>query len=308
MRVAVTCTQLQRDIEEYRVEFEDAGIELVLPRVEGQQLGGTRLIEALSGVDGVIAGDDEFTADVLARLPALRCISKWGIGLDAIDLGAAADRRIVVTNTPGVFGDEVADVALGYVIMLARQLHVIDAGVRAGRWPKPVGRSLRGSTVCLVGLGSIGRAFALRAAACGMGVRAVDPNPPPDAATFGAELTSLYEALREADYIVLTCDLNPSTFHILDEGALHQAQRGVQIVNVARGGLVDEKALVRALRTGHVRAAALDVMELEPLPPSSDLRALPVIFGSHNASNTAQACARTHRFAIDNLLEHLRPL
>jgi D-3-phosphoglycerate dehydrogenase len=111
--------------------------------------------------------------------------------------------------------------------------------------------------------------------------------------------------LRSADYIVLTCDLNTTTFHILDEQALALTPRGVRVVNVARGGLVDERALVEAMRDGHVAAAALDVMEVEPLPLDSDLRDLPVILGSHNASNSAEACDRTHVLAIQNLLQAL---
>ena len=136
-RVAITCTHLIRDIEDYRENFAEAGLELVLPEVPGQELRGDELVSAMEGISGVIAGDDHFTSDVLAQLPGLRVISKWGIGLDAIDLDDAAERGVTVTNTPGMFGNEVAEQGLAYLFALVRGIIDVDRTVRAGGWPKP---------------------------------------------------------------------------------------------------------------------------------------------------------------------------
>ena len=160
MRVAVTCLQLIRDIGDARAAMEAAGFELLIPEIRGQHLEGDALVAALEECVGVVAGDDRFTADVLARLPELRAISKWGVGVDGIDREAAAARGVTVTNTPGMFDDEVADVAMAYAITLLRQLHAVNDGVKRGQWPKPAGRSAKGLRMGIVGLGGIGRALA----------------------------------------------------------------------------------------------------------------------------------------------------
>ena len=147
MKVAVTCIQLIRDLDQHRPVLEDAGLSVTVPVIAGQHLEGADYVATVEGCVGVIAGDDRFTAEVLDRCDDLRVISKWGIGIDGIDLATAAARGIVVTNTPGVFDDEVADVTMAYLVVLASGLHVVDHGVHAGTWPKPAGTSLRRSDV-----------------------------------------------------------------------------------------------------------------------------------------------------------------
>lgn len=308
MKVAVTCLQLIRDLDQYRPGLDAAGIELVVPEIGGQHLEGDELVTALAGCAGVIAGDDRFTAAVLQRCPDLRAISKWGVGVDGIDLAAAEQLGIRVTNTPGVFDDEVADVAMAYITMLARGLHVIDRGVRAGDWPKPAGRSLRGATLGIVGLGGIGRALALRASAAGMVVVGTDPST--QAASLAAELgvtvRSFLEVLAGAEFISINCPLNESTFHLFNADAFRQLRPGAFLVNTGRGAVIATDALVDALASGRVAGAALDVMEEEPPGAESPLRRFEqVVFGSHNGSNTLQASARVHMMAIDNLATSL---
>ncbi|NKB42321.1 MAG: dihydrofolate reductase, partial [Ilumatobacter sp.] len=162
--IAVTCIQLIRDLEAHRKPLDDLGWQIVAPDVPGQHLEGQPLIDAMRGCVGVVAGDDKFTAKVQAALPDLRVISKWGIGIDGIDLACAAERGIVVRNTPGMFDDEVGDVTMAYITMLTRQLAFIDRGIRGEGWPKPPGRSLAGLTIGIIGLGGIGRAVARRTA------------------------------------------------------------------------------------------------------------------------------------------------
>lgn len=308
MRVAITCIQLVRDLHHYHRAFDAAGIECAVAEVPGQYLYGDALVAALDGCVGVIAGDDRFTAAVLARCPELRTIAKWGIGVDGIDLDAAAARGITVTNTPHVFDDEVADVAMAYVTMLARGLHVIDRGVHAGRWPKPAGRSLRGRTLGIVGVGGIGRGLAARARAAGMEVLGTDPAAESvvQATALGVGVRTFDELLPASEFLAVSCPLDESTFHLVDERALSLLPRGAYLVNTGRGAVVSTAAVVDALSSGHLAGVALDVMEDEPpLPDSPLLGRDDVIFGSHNGSNTIDASLRVHTMAIANLAASL---
>ena len=217
---------------------------------------------------------------------------------------------ITVTNTPGVFADDVANVATCYILMLARGLHRVDAAVRAGTWLKVEGESLRGKVLGVVGLGSIGLALAERARALGMEVAGCDPAAQARAAAeaAGVRATTLDDVLATADYLALCCPLTPQTHHLIDARALAAMKPGARLVNVARGPIVDEPALVDALRSGHLAGAGLDVFETEPLPADSPLRDLPqVILGAHNGSNAREAVERTSRLAMQNLLAHLDP-
>lgn len=308
MKIAVTCIQLIRDIDQHRPGLEAAGFEVAVATIAGQHLEGDDLVAALDGCVGVVAGDDRFTAAVLDRCPDLRAISKWGIGVDGIDRAAATERGIVVTNTPGMFDDEVADVSMAYLTMLARGLHLIDRGVRAGHWPKPAGRSLRGAVLGIVGLGGIGRALAARATAAGMAVVGTDPSEASGraAASLGVGIRPFGELLAASEFVSVNCPLNDSTFHLFDDAAFDVMRTGAWLVNTGRGGVVSTAALVRALGSGRVAGAALDVMEEEPPGPDDPLRRFEqVIFGSHNGSNTLEASARVHVKAIANLLAAL---
>lgn len=265
-------------------------------------------MELLPDMDGIIVGDDPLTAQVISKAGRLRIISKWGVGIDNIDLQAAAEHGVQVTNTPGMFGDEVADVVIGYLIILARRLDRIDAGVRSGQWPKIEGVSLAGRTLGVVGLGAIGQAVAVRGKAMGMvviGSEVVEANAAA-AERLGVSIVERGALIGTADMISLNCPLTLENRHMLDASAFATLKRGAWIINTARGPLIDEAALVAALRSGQVGAAALDVFEVEPLPADSRLREFEnVVLGSHNASNTAEAVARTSARAIENLLRGL---
>lgn len=306
-KISVTCTHLIRDIDKYRDRFTDLGYELTLPEISGQELAGDELVAAMADIDGVIAGDDQFTDDVMAQLPQLKVISKWGIGLDGIDLAAAAARDITVTNTPGMFGDEVAEQALGYMLCLVRGIVAVDREVRRGGWPKPVGRSVGSLRAVVVGLGDIGRSLVLKLQALGVSVSGSDPSPEAGqfATTAGIELGDAGELARSVDVVFITAPLNDATHAMVDSDFLSGMQRGSWLVNVGRGPIVVGSDLADAIESGHLRGAALDVFEIEPLVDER-LRALPeVILGSHNASNTFEACHRTHEQAIANLVAGL---
>ena len=297
---------MQRTIAQYADFLEKRGIQFDLPSVE-QHLTEEELIPIIGKYDGVIAGDDQFTRNVLREAKNLKIISKWGIGIDGIDLKAAEEFGIRVTNTPNVFGDEVADQVMGYMILLSRHLHLIDRKVRDGLWSEAqiTGTSLRGKTLGIIGVGSIGRAVGARAHAAGMELVGYDVYPIDEGfmAQFGLQQVQLDDLLSISDYISLNCNLTPENRHMLGPEQFERMKGGVCIINTARGPLIDESALIPALKSGKVKGAALDVFEEEPLPMTSPLRTFAnVILGAHNSSNTMEAILRTNERALDNLI------
>ena len=264
-RVLITCPHLQKTIEPYRSLFAERDIEVEVPPLL-QQLNEAELLEIIDRFDGVIAGDDFFTAKVLEKGKRLKIVAKWGIGLDAIDLEAAKKLGILVRNTPDVFADEVADVVLGYIVLLARGLHKLDQSVRNGGWLKIQGRSLRGKTLGVIGVGSIGQAVVQRGVALGMSVVGYDVASIPESFVEETGMTqeSLELLLQVSDFISLNCNLTTSNYHLLGEKQFDLMKEGVCLINTARGPLIDETTLVRALTAGKVAGAALDVFEAEP--------------------------------------------
>lgn len=307
MKVLVTCPPMLGMIDSFRPLFEKHGIEATAAKVV-QTLSVEELKELVPQHDGWIIGDDPATREVFAAGKAgkLKAAVKWGIGVDNVDFAACKEFGIPIINTPNMFGAEVADIAMGYVVALARETFQIDDGIRQGHWPKPRGISLSGKTVALVGFGDIGKSTAKRLLAADMRVIAYDP-----VATDSTELKAVQRAewprrIEEADFIVVTCSLTPSSRHMVNADVLANAKQGVRVVNVGRGPVVDEPALEAALKSGKVYSAALDVFENEPLPMNSYLRQHPrCIFGAHNASNTADAVERTSNIAIGKLLAFL---
>ena len=309
-RVLVTCTPMLKSLDECRERFEAENLDVVAPDV-GQQLSEAELIEMIADFDGVITGDDPFTERVLqtGRQGRLRAVVKWGIGLDAIDLEAAKKLGVFVSNTPGTFNDEVADAALTYIMLLARGTHKMNIGVRRGEWPKEPGVSLRGKIAGIIGVGNIGSALARRLHVLGMEVLGYDPYPINDAVKkdTGLRQVELDELFASSDCITLCCGLTPENHHILNTEAFAKMKDGVWIVNVGRGPLIDENALIDALEDGKVGGAGLDVFESEPVDPEHPLLSYEqVIAGSHNASNTKEAVSRVNQISIDILVRELR--
>ena len=307
MKVLVTCPPMLGMIDSFGPVFKRHGVEITAPKVV-QTLSVRELMQLVPQHDGWIIGDDPATREVFAAGKAgrLKASVKWGVGVDNVDFAAAREFGIPVSNTPHMFGREVADIAMSYVIALARESYSVHQGVKGGAWPKPRGISLADRTIALVGFGDIGRNVARRAMASDMKVIVYDPAYAPDPGLSAVQLASWPSRLDEADFIVLACSLNAGTRHMLDAITLERAKSGVRIVNVSRGPLIDEVAVIEALQTGKVHSVALDVFEIEPLPAESPLRGFGRnIFGSHNGSNTEDAVLRASHRAIDILFGYL---
>lgn len=309
-KVLITCPHLQRTIDPYREYFKERNIEIHLPKIS-QKYSEGELSEIIHDYDGMIAGDDEITANVLKNAKKLRVISKWGVGIDGIDVEAAKKIGIAVYNTPNVFGDEVADVVMGYIILLARKLHLVDQEVRKGKWDDAQirGISLKGKTIGIIGVGNIGRAVAERARAAGMEILGYDIYPVEESflSRTAMKQVQIEEILKSSDFISLNCNLTSSNYHMIGKKEFQQMKERVYLINTSRGPLIDQEALITALKEGKIAGAALDVFENEPLPMDSPLRYINTcILGAHNSSNTLDAIMRVNELAISNLLKGLQ--
>ena len=199
------------------------------------------------------------------KMGKLKGVVKWGVGIDNVDLDACKRLGIPVANTPNMFGSEVADVAIGYVIGLARHLFEVNEKVKKGTWHKPQGISLKGKNVGVVGYGDIGKSVCDRLAAFGLNISVWDPGVADNAVGGQTILRTWPDGIKNCDFVILTCALTRHNVHMLDTRTLNMCKNGVRIINVARGPLIDEQALTKALKSGRVGGAALDVFEVEPV-------------------------------------------
>jgi glyoxylate reductase len=260
------------------------------------------LLDRASEADGLLCMlTDQIDATLLESCPRLRVVSNMAVGVDNVDLDAAARLHISVGNTPDVLTDATADLTMALLLAAARRLPEGIAAVREGAWGpwRPdwlLGLELRGARLAIVGMGRIGEAVADRAKAFGMEVASVGRCDAPQ----------LEQTLASADVVSLHCPLTPQTRGLIDDAALAAMKRGAILINTARGAIVDQEALARALHDGHLGAAAIDVTDPEPLPPEHPLLAAPrLIVLPHLGSATHRTRERMAQLAVANLLAGL---
>ena len=248
------------------------------------------------------SGDSKVGAELIAALPALKIISVMGVGYDGIDVAAAKARGVMVTHTPNVLNDDVADLALALMLALARQIPLADRFVRSGDWPNgplPLGRKLSGARLGLVGIGRIGQAIAHRAAAFGMPIaytsRTAKPGLP------WRHFASAAALAAESDYLVLITPGGAGTRKLIDAEVLRALGPSGCVVNVARGSVIDEVALVEALQAGTIGGAGLDVFENEPAVPQALREMQNVVLTPHIGSATGETRQAMAQLAFDNL-------
>lgn len=307
-RVLISAPYILPVLDEYRSVLEENGIEVVVAPVE-ERLSEAELLPLVQDVDGAICGDDEFTEHVLQAAPRLKVISKWGTGIDSINVQAAERLGIRVCSTPGAFTDPVADTVMGYILTFARQFPWMDCDIREGRWEKRPLVSLQETVLGVVGVGNIGKAVVRRAVAFGMRVLGNDivEIPASFVAATGLEVVSLDELLVRADFVSLNCTLNPTSYHLIGQRELALMKSTACLINTSRGPVVDEPALAEVLRERRIAGAALDVFEEEPLPSDSPLRTLNnCLLAPHNANSSPSAWRRVHENTIRNLLDGLQ--
>lgn len=285
--------------------LRDAGCTVVHAPKYGP-LTEAELLPQLSGMDAVIAGMDQFTEAVLGSAEAeqLKIISRWGIGIDAVNLDAAARHGIIVANTPGMLNEAVADYAMGLLLALARRIPEGACQLREGHWDGIWGPDLSGKTLGLVGCGGIGQAVARRARGFNMRLLGCDPAPPEEARALGIAFVPLRQLLAESDFVSLHSALTPETRGLIGESELREMKPEARLINTARGAILDEVALARALRENWIAGAALDVFRTEPLPADDPLRSAPnLLITPHLASLGYESGARVSAAAAGAILE-----
>jgi len=283
--------------------LRDAGLE---PRL-APKLGARTPAELkglLNGAVGAIVSTDPFDADVLAGAPDLRVIARVGVGTDSIDLAAATRRGVVVTITPGANETTVAEHTIALMLALVRRICEQDGAIRRGEWNRTgphLPGSLHGRTVGLVGYGRIGRLVAKRLR--GFDVRILATDPTVRTADPGVELVDLTALLAESDVVSLHAPLEPATAGLIGREEIRAMRSGAMLVNTARGGMVDEPALLDALRSAHLGGAALDVFADEP-PAGNELLGLPnVVATAHVAGLSERSVDEMTRRATASVLD-----
>lgn len=307
-RVMISAPYMQPVIDRFRPLFDGEGIEIVVPPVN-ERLSEEELLAMVKDIDGVICGDDRFTQRVLDRAARLKVIVKWGTGVDSIDREAASKMGIPVYNTPNAFTYPVADSVLGYILSFARRIPWSTEEMRSGFWEKKPCVALRECILGVIGVGNVGKAVIRRAAAFGMktlGNDIVDIDPSFLKET-GTEMISKETLLKTADFISLNCDLNPTSLHLIGEKELALMKPSAYIINTSRGPVIDEKALIKALKKKKIAGAAMDVFEDEPLPKDSPLRKMKnCLLAPHNANSSPAAWEHVHQNSIKHLLKGLK--
>ena len=305
-RVLLTTTSFQDTPGVHHELLAKTGFEIVRER---GPLSEARMLELAGEFDAYLCGDDALTRAVIRKsLPRLKVISKYGIGLDKIDVQAATEMRVPVLFTPGVNHTTVAEHTFGLLLAAARNI-VAEANYTAqGKWTRVTGMELFGKTLAIVGLGRIGCEVAIRARAFGMKVVGFGTHwDPAFAVQYKIErLSTIEDVLRRADIVTLHTKLTPTTRHLINAGNIGLLKKGAVIVNCARGELIELPALVASLKANHLLAYAADVLDQEPPPRDHPLLGLPnAIITPHIGSRTNESVKRQATCAVENLALYL---
>ena len=302
-RIVITDYEFE-SISQERSVAEANGIELVRASCRTED----DVLAAAAEADGLIVQYAPITERVLKNLPRLKAVSRYGVGVDTIDVQAATEHGVVVSNVPDYGVEDVSDHAIALALTLARGIPDLDRGVRSGRnllsSVKPI-RRFSSQAFGVVGLGLIGAATAAKAKALGFRALGYDPLHTPGTTTKeGIEVVSFDDLLAASDVVSLHVPLNKHTHHLINARTLEQFKEGATVINTCRGGVIDTEALIAALKIGRIRAAGLDVFEEEPLPQNSALLDLDrVVLTPHTAWYTEESSDELKRRTAENVVD-----
>ena len=306
--VLLTAPYMLPFVERFRPVFEKHGLDLIIPDVL-ERMEEADLLKYAGQFDGAICGDDRYTERVIAACaPRLKVISKWGTGVDSIDASACSRYGVTLCRTPNAFTTPVADSVLGYMLAFARRQPWMDREMKSGKWKKILGKTLSECTLGVVGVGNVGKAVVRRARAFGMQVYGTDIVDIDHVfvGESGIQMTDLPTLLSNSDFVSINCDLNPTSHHLMNADTFALMKPTAVLINTARGPVVQESALIEALRSSRIAGAALDVFEFEPLPLESPLLKMDnVMLAPHNSNSSPAAWERVHWNTIKNLVEGL---
>ena len=303
MKILVTPTSIQPDKKSSALETLKAFSGDLVFNPTGKPLTEDELIPLLKDCDGYLAGLDFVTKRVLDECPKLKVISRYGAGYDRIDVKAAAEKGIVVTNTPGANSEAVGELTFALLLSVARNIPTLDKKTKEGLWLRSSGMELKGKTIGILGLGAIGKVVARCAKGFEMKVMAYDPYINLDyCAEQGIKSAVLEEIFESADVISLHLPLNSETTHMINAASIAGMKDGVIIINASRGGIIDEDAALEALKSGKIGGMGLDAFEIEP-PVDSPLLAFGnVVVTPHTGAHTAEASDKMADMAVENLI------
>jgi D-3-phosphoglycerate dehydrogenase len=306
-RLLVTPTSYGKNDARLKTELE-ALVGEVIYSPTGKPLTSSEVAGLLPGIDGYIAGLDVIDANALKSADKLKVIARYGVGFDNVDLEAAKSKNIVVTNTPGANSVSVAELALGLILALARQIPEAVDAVHQGKWPRYSGVSLEGKTIGILGLGAIGKQLARRLAGFDCKILAFDPYADKQFALDNQiTIAEIDQVIAASDFVSLHLPLLPETRGIVDEAFLNKMKKGSYLVNTSRGEAINEEALLKALQSGHLKGAGLDAFIVEPPDPNNPLLALPnVIATPHLGAQTDGATSNMGWLAMKDCLAVLK--
>jgi D-3-phosphoglycerate dehydrogenase len=306
MKILITATSLSPDNDSPAMEKLRSFADSLVFNPKGKPLQEDELIPLLSGCDGCIAGLDFFTAKVIESAGDLKVISRYGAGVDRVDLAAAKAKNIIVCNTPGANTQAVADLTIALLLCLARKITILDRKTREGQWPRSIGIELYGKTIGILGLGAIGKAVARRASGFSMKILAYDPFINKEYAGLNGIIPADFDmVIREADFLCLHLPLTDGTKNIISAEVMKAMKKGAIVVNTARGGLIDEAAAHELLASGHLGGMGLDVFETEPPSESPLFKLENVVLTPHTAAHTGEATAAMAEMSVQNLIDVL---
>jgi D-3-phosphoglycerate dehydrogenase len=306
-RILVTPTSYAKNDPALRTTLETQVGEVVY-NPTGRPLSSVELVALIPGIDGYIAGLDEIDRRVILAADCLKVIARYGVGVDAVDLAAAREKGIVVTNTPRANSASVAELAVGLMLALARNIATAARATAVGQWPRLSGISLEGKVIGLYGFGSVGRQVARRLQGFDCTILAYDPCvTESQAGGLNVQLVSSQELIHQVDFLSLHCPLTEETRGMVNSNFIAEMKAGACLINTARGDLVDERALYEALQQGKLRGAGLDVFTREPPDASNPLLSLPqVIATPHMSAHTDGATNAMGWSALEDCLAVLR--
>ncbi len=306
MKILVTPTSMQEGKKCKAMDVLKSFTSDIVYNPYGRPLTEDELIPLLEDCDGYIAGLDEVTDKVLSSCKKLKVVSRYGAGVDRVDLTAAKANNIAVTNTPGVNAIAVAELAFAMILNLARRISFLNEKTKAGEWIRSTGTELNGKTIGILGLGAIGRNLARYAQGLAMKVMAYDPYMNEEyAKENNITVATFDEIIEQSDIISLHLPLTSATKNLIDRSVIARMKQGALLINTSRGGLIDEEAAYEALVDKRLGGLGLDAFEVEP-PTGSPLFNLDnVIVTPHTGAHTKEAIDNMAELSVENLINVL---
>ena len=306
MKILVTPTSLQPGKNDKMLNLLKEFSKDLVFNPHGRPLTEEELIPLLKDCDGYLAGLDQISEKVLEQCSRLKVISRYGAGVDRVDIEAAKKKNIIVTNTPGMNAEAVGELAFALILSLARKIPYLNTNTKNGQWVRTLGTELKGKTLGILGLGAIGKVVASCGKGFGMKVIAHDQfNDADYCQGSGIEIKKFGEVIEESDIISLHLPLTSETKHIIGIEAFSKMKDGVIVVNTSRGGIIDENAAYKALKIGKLGGLGLDAFEMEPPGKSKLFEFEQVIATPHAGAHTKEAIDKMALLSIKNLIDVL---